>query len=59
VNDLDELIDKIHHDDPVAYEEKPDDPLKEVLGHKPGEVIGGAVLGVLLGMAGYYLGRKR
>jgi uncharacterized protein len=59
VNDLDELIDKIHKDDPVAYEEKPEDPLKEVLGHKPGEVIGGAVLGVLLGMAGYYLGRKR
>ncbi|KKK37653.1 acid phosphatase [Mesobacillus campisalis] len=58
VNDLDELIDKIHKDDPVAYEEQPDNPLKEVLGHKPAEVVGGALLGVLLGMAGYYLGRK-
>ncbi|WP_053363907.1 divergent PAP2 family protein [Bacillus sp. FJAT-27251] len=58
VNDLDELIDKIHKDDPVAYEEEPDDPLKEVLGHKPAEVVGGALLGVILGMAGYYLGRK-
>jgi uncharacterized protein len=58
VNDLDELIDKIHKDDPVAYEEQPDNPLKEVLGHKPAEVVGGALLGVLLGMAGFYLGRK-
>lgn len=40
VNDLDELIDKIHKDDPVKYEEKVPDPLKEVLGHKPGEVLG-------------------
>ncbi|WP_121612073.1 divergent PAP2 family protein [Mesobacillus foraminis] len=58
VNDLDELIEKIHEDDPVEYEEKAPDPLKEVLGHKPGEVLGGAALGVLLGMAGYYLTKK-
>ncbi|MEK4029563.1 MULTISPECIES: divergent PAP2 family protein [Bacillaceae] len=58
VNDLDELIDKIHKDDPVKYEEKVPDPLKEVLGHKPGEVLGGALLGVVLGAAGYYLSEK-
>ncbi|OCA85087.1 divergent PAP2 family protein [Pseudobacillus wudalianchiensis] len=59
VNDLDELIDKIHQDDPVEYEEKVPDPLKEVLGHKPGEVIGGALLGTLLGMAGYYMSKRK
>lgn len=58
VNDLDELIDKIHADDPVKYEEKVPDPLKEVLGHKPGEVLGGALLGTALGMAGYYMSGK-
>ncbi|CAM3893069.1 divergent PAP2 family protein [Mesobacillus zeae] len=58
VNDLDELIDKIHENDPVPYVEKAPDPLKEVLGHKPGEVLGGALLGALLGFAGYRLSKK-
>ncbi|WP_282956856.1 divergent PAP2 family protein [Bacillus massilinigeriensis] len=58
VNDLDELIDKIHEDDPVAYVEKSPDPLKEVLGHKPGEVVGGALLGALIGWAGYQVSKK-
>ncbi|HZG70491.1 MAG TPA: divergent PAP2 family protein [Chondromyces sp.] len=59
VNDLDELIDKINKDNPVEYEEKAPDPMKEVLGHKPGEVLGGALLGTMIGMAGYYLSKKR
>ena len=59
VNDLDELIDKIHADDPVKYEEKVPNPRKEVLGHKPGEVLGGALLGTALGMAGYYMSGKQ
>ncbi|MBM7649183.1 acid phosphatase family membrane protein YuiD [Bacillus ectoiniformans] len=58
VNDLDELIDKIHEDDPIQFEEKSPDPLKEVLGHKPAEVLGGAILGTLLGAAGYYLSKR-
>lgn len=58
VNDLDELVDKIKEDDPVKYEEKVPDPLKEVLGHKPGEVIGGALLGATIGTAGYRLSKK-
>ncbi|GLY11004.1 divergent PAP2 family protein [Bacillus badius] len=58
VNDLDELVDKIKEDDPVKYEEKVPDPLKEVLGHKPGEVIGGALLGAAIGTAGYRLSKK-
>ena len=58
VNDLDELVDKIHEDDPVEYVEKVPDPLKEVLGHKPGEVLAGALLGIFIGLAGSHLGRK-
>jgi uncharacterized protein len=59
VNDLDELIDKIHEDDPVEFVEKSPDPLKEMLGHQPKEVLGGALLGILMGFAGYHLTKKR
>lgn len=59
VNDLDELVEKIQKDESVQFEEKPPKKLKEVLGHKPEEVIGGAIFGVLTGAAGYYLGKKR
>jgi len=58
VNDLDELIDKIHEHDPVKYEEKVPEPLKEVLGHKPEEVIVGAAIGIALGMLGYQFSKK-
>lgn len=59
VNDLDELIDKINEDDPVEFVEKSPDPLKEMLGHQPKEVLGGAILGALLGYTGYLLTKKR
>ena len=59
VNDLDELIDKINEEDPVEFEEKSPDPLKEMLGHQPAEVLGGALLGAFLGFAGYHLTKKR
>ncbi|KIY22234.1 MULTISPECIES: divergent PAP2 family protein [Mesobacillus] len=59
VNDLDELIDKINEDDPVEFEEKSPDPLKEMLGHQPKEVLGGALLGMIMGFSGYYLTKKR
>ncbi|HAQ06441.1 MAG TPA: acid phosphatase [Bacillus bacterium] len=59
VNDLDELIDKINEEDPVEFEEKSPDPLKEMLGHQPAEVLGGALLGAFLGFVGYKLTKKR
>lgn len=56
VNSLDELIDKIHHEDStVEFKEKTPTKLKEMLGHKPGEVLGGAVLGLLTGYVGHLL----
>lgn len=58
VNDLDELIDKIHEHETVKYEEKAPEPLKEVLGHKPAEVLAGAVVGICLGMLGYQFSKK-
>lgn len=59
VNDLDELVDKIHRHDTVEYVEKEPEPLKEVLGHKPGEVLAGAAIGILCGMSGFHFSKKR
>lgn len=58
VNDLDELMNKIRHDQSVKYEEKSPKKLKEMLGHQPEEVIGGAVLGVIIGTLGHLLTKK-
>ncbi|PLR77210.1 acid phosphatase [Bacillus sp. V3-13] len=58
VNDLGELIDKIHKEERVEFEEKTPKKLKEMLGHQPEEVLGGAVLGVLTGAAGYFLSKN-
>ncbi|MEW8988187.1 MAG: divergent PAP2 family protein [Bacillus sp. (in: firmicutes)] len=58
VNDLHELVEKINKDESVAFEEEPPKKLKEVLGHEPEEVIGGALFGVLTGAMGYLLGKN-
>lgn len=59
VNDLGELIEKINKDESVKFEEKSPKRLKEMLGHKPEEVIGGALLGVLVGTIGYFLTKNK
>ncbi|EIJ78600.1 hypothetical protein PB1_13619 [Bacillus methanolicus PB1] len=59
VNDLGELVEKIHKDESVKFEEKSPKKLKEMLGHKPEEVIGGALLGVLVGTIGYFLTKNK
>lgn len=58
VNDLGDLMDKIHHDETVKFEEKSPKKLKEMLGHEPEEVIGGALLGVVTGTIGHLLTKK-
>jgi uncharacterized protein len=58
VNDLDELIEKVKKDQRLQYEQKPPKKLKEMLGHEPEEVIGGALFGVLTGALGFYLGKN-
>lgn len=53
VNSMNELIDKINEKESVEFKEKPPTKLKEVLGHQPEEVLGGALLGVLVGIIGH------
>lgn len=59
VNSLGELVDKIHKDETVKFEEEGPKKLKEMLGHQPAEVMGGALLGVITGTIGYLLTKKR
>lgn len=58
VNDMGELIEKVNKDKPVKFEEKTPKKLKEMLGHQPEEVIGGAILGVITGTLGHILSKK-
>jgi acid phosphatase family membrane protein YuiD len=59
VNDIDELIKKINKNQGGEFEKKPQKRLKEVLGHEPEEVIGGALFGIITGAIGYYLEKNR
>lgn len=58
VNDMNELIQKVHHKESVQYREKAPKKLKEMLGHDPEEVIGGAILGMITGTFGYFFTKK-
>jgi acid phosphatase family membrane protein YuiD len=59
VNDMGELVDKIHHKESVAFRQKNPEKLKEMLGHEPEEVVGGALLGMIIGAIGYFFSKKR
>ncbi|MBY0122662.1 divergent PAP2 family protein [Bacillus sp. S/N-304-OC-R1] len=60
VNSMNELIEKIHKEESLEFEqEKAPKKLREMLGHQPAEVIGGAMLGVLTGTIGYLFSKKR
>jgi acid phosphatase family membrane protein YuiD len=59
VNDMGELINKIHNNESVEFKQKTPAKLREMLGHEPQEVIGGAVLGVIFGTIGYLCSKKR
>ncbi|MFT8322203.1 MAG: divergent PAP2 family protein [Bacillus sp. (in: firmicutes)] len=58
VNDLGELVEKMKTDEKIPFEEKQPKKLKEMLGHQPLEVLGGAVLGGLIGYIGYATSKK-
>lgn len=58
VNSLDELMSKIQKGGNVEFKEKTPKKLKEMLGHQPEEVIGGAILGVLVGIIGHVCMKK-
>lgn len=59
VNNMGELIDKVHSEESIQFEEKPPKKLKEMLGHEPEEVLGGALLGIITGTIGHIIFRKR
>lgn len=59
VNDIGELVDKIHDKESVEYKENTSKKLKEMLGHQPEEVVGGAVFGIIIGAIGYIFSKKR
>lgn len=58
VNNLGDLVNKINHHETVKFEEEPPKKLKEMLGHKPEEVLGGALLGIVTGTLGHLLTKK-
>lgn len=58
VNSLDELLEKINKDETVSFKEKSPKRLKEMLGHQPEEVVGGALLGAAIGTIGHLLTKK-
>lgn len=58
VNSHDELMSKIQKGGNVEFKEKTPKKLKEMLGHQPEEVIGGAILGVLVGIIGHVCMKK-
>lgn len=58
VNSLNDLIEKVHEEETVKFEEKTPKKLKEMLGHQPEEVVGGAILGIITGAIGYLIDKK-
>ncbi|AZU63086.1 divergent PAP2 family protein [Neobacillus mesonae] len=58
VNSLNELIEKIHKEESVEYKQDTPKKLKEMLGHQPEEVLGGALLGALIGIVGHKCTKK-
>jgi hypothetical protein len=58
VNSMNDLIEKINKKESVEYNQKSPKKLKEMLGHAPDEVVGGAILGVLVGVIGHLYTEK-
>src|SRR5690606_22271902 len=59
VNELDEEIERFAGQKDKHYHDRKEKRLKEMLGHQPEEVIGGALLGIVTGAIGYLLTKKR
>jgi uncharacterized protein len=59
VNSMGDLMDKVHGDETVKFETKTPKRLKEMLGHQPEEVVGGALLGIIIGTVGHLITKKR
>ncbi|MBM7703251.1 divergent PAP2 family protein [Metabacillus iocasae] len=58
VNTLDEEIERLAGEPDKGFHDLAEERLKEMLGHQPEEVVGGAILGVAMGALGYFLERN-
>ncbi|MEH7113436.1 divergent PAP2 family protein [Neobacillus niacini] len=58
VNSMHDLMEKVNREESVEFEQKSPKKLKEMLGHQPEEVIGGALLGALVGVIGHTCSKK-
>ncbi|CAH2715570.1 hypothetical protein BACCIP111895_02754 [Neobacillus rhizosphaerae] len=58
VNSMNDLIEKIQKEDSIKFKQNAPNKLKEMLGHQPDEVIGGALLGLLIGIIGHLCTKK-
>lgn len=59
VNSMNELIEKIHKEESLKFKQQnAPKKLKEMLGHQPEEVIGGALLGIAVGVIGHLCTKK-
>jgi uncharacterized protein len=58
VNDMDEQLERIRGDKDNHFHDWKKRRLKEMLGHQPEEVVGGALLGILTGTIGHFLTEK-
>ncbi|MED3564075.1 acid phosphatase [Bacillus sp. MUM 116] len=58
VNSMNDLMEKIHKEESLEFKQNAPKRLKEMLGHQPEEVVGGALFGVLVGIAGHLCTKK-
>jgi uncharacterized protein len=58
VNSMHDLVEKVHKEESVEFKQEAPKRLKEMLGHQPEEVVGGALLGALVGVIGHLCTKK-
>ncbi|WHY84376.1 divergent PAP2 family protein [Neobacillus novalis] len=58
VNSMNDLIEKVQKEESLEFKQKDAKKLKEMLGHQPEEVAGGALFGALIGVIGHLCTKK-
>jgi hypothetical protein len=58
VNSMNDLIEKVQKEESLEFKQNDAKKLKEMLGHQPEEVAGGALFGALIGVIGHLCTKK-